>query len=163
MTSTTTTTSKTTSNEAAETLPRWTRVAAYALCRDADDRLLLVRVADGYSGAGLWTLPGGGLEFGEDPADAVLRELTEETGLTGRVESLEFVNSHTHNGVVENERTYGPWHGIRIVYRVAITGGVLHDEKDESTDKAAWFGLEAARDLPLADLALAALRHMDGE
>ena len=32
---------------------------------------------------GAWTLPGGGLDFGEDPADGVLRELEEETGLTG--------------------------------------------------------------------------------
>jgi ADP-ribose pyrophosphatase YjhB (NUDIX family) len=145
----------------AKELPRWTRVAAYAVCRDDAGRLLLVRIADGYSGAGKWTLPGGGLEFGEDPQDAVVRELAEETGLTGRVGALEFVNSHTHGGLVENGQAYGPWHGIRIVYRVQITGGSLHDEVDESTDTAAWFTLADATELPLTDLAAAALRHLE--
>ena len=148
---------------AAEDLPAWTRVAAYALCIDESERLLLVRVAAGYSGAGLWTLPGGGLTFGEDPADAVVRELTEETGLTGRIERLEFVNSHTHGALVESGRAYGPFHGVRIVYRVQITGGSLADEVDESTDTAAWFSRAEAEGLPLGDLARAALRHLDGE
>ena len=46
-----------------------------------EHRILLVRVAPGYMrDVGQWTLPGGGLNFGEDPADGALRELTEETG-----------------------------------------------------------------------------------
>ena len=63
-----------------------TRVAAYALVRDAEQRVLLVRIAPGYPAAGQWTLPGGGVNFAEDPAATVVRELAEETGLDGRVE-----------------------------------------------------------------------------
>lgn len=136
-------------------LARWTRVAAYALATDESGRMLLVRVAPGYPAAGRWTIPGGGLAFGEDPQAGVMRELTEETGFTGEVESLAFVDSRT--GPARPARGYGPWHGIRIVYRVRITGGELRDESDESTDRAAWFTIAEARELPLGELAEVAL------
>jgi 8-oxo-dGTP diphosphatase len=138
-------------------LPRWTRVAAYAVCLDTDERILLVRVAPGYPASGKWTLPGGGLDFGEH---AVLRELTEETGLVGRVESLAFVDSRTHGAMREAGRAYGPWHGIRIVYRVAIVGGELRDEVDESTDAAKWIPLAEARAYPIVDLVEVTLDHL---
>jgi 8-oxo-dGTP diphosphatase len=144
-------------------LPRWTRVAAYALCLDELGRILLARVAPGYMGAGMWTLPGGGLDFGEDPTDAVLRELAEETGLAGRVLSLAFVNSHTNGPLVEHGKAYGPWHGIRIVYRVEVTGGQLRDEVDESTDAAAWLTRDELASLTVSDLVSRALDFLDAE
>ena len=144
-------------------LPRWTRVAAYALSLDDYGRVLLARVAPGYMAAGMWTLPGGGLDFGEHPADAVLRELTEETGLIGRVVTLAFVDSLTNGPVVEAGKAYGPWHGIRIVYRVDITGGDLRDEIDESTDAAAWFGRDEIVSLPRTELVDIALQHLDAD
>ncbi len=131
-----------------------TRVAAYALVGDAEERILLVRIAPGYPGHGQWTLPGGGVHFAEDPAVTVIRELAEETGLKGRIEGLAFVQSGS--GARDDG---GAWHAIRIVYDVAILGGELRDEVDESTDQAAWFSLAEARDLPLVDLAHAALAH----
>lgn len=142
----------------AEWTRRHTRVAAYALCLDDDQRVLLCRIAPGYPGAGQWTLPGGGIEFGEAPADAALRELTEETGLAGTIESLAFVHSFAREA--QPERGLGPWHGIRIVYRVAVMGGDLRDEMEESTDMAAWFSFDEADALPLVDLALAAITFL---
>ena len=141
-------------------LPRWTRVAAYGLATDDRGRILLVRVAPSYPAAGDWTLPGGGVQFGEDLSDAALRELTEETGLFGRIVALAFVNSVT--GPARPEYGYGEWHGVRIIYRVEITGGELRDELDESTDAAAWFTRTELADIPKTDLVDAALRHLGG-
>jgi 8-oxo-dGTP pyrophosphatase MutT (NUDIX family) len=53
-------------------LPPITRLAAYGAIR-RDERLLLCRVGPGNLGEGRWTLPGGGLEFGETPEAAVVR------------------------------------------------------------------------------------------
>jgi ADP-ribose pyrophosphatase YjhB (NUDIX family) len=133
-----------------------TRLAAYALTHDDDGRILLVRIAAGYPGAGQWTLPGGGVQFGEDPQATVIRELTEETGLEGQVGGLAFVNSATGPS-----QDGGAWHAVRIVYRVEIVGGELRDEIEESTDTAAWFKPADARRLDLVDLSRAALDHAE--
>ena len=100
----------------------WTRIGAYAVCTDAESRLLVCRIAPGYPSAGEWTLPGGGVEVGEDPNLAVLRELGEESGLLGRVESISAIESY----VVERPVTRpGPMHAVAILYRVEVTGGGL--------------------------------------
>ncbi|OGO55341.1 MAG: hypothetical protein A2V85_06870 [Chloroflexi bacterium RBG_16_72_14] len=126
-----------------------TRLAAYAWCEDGD-RVLLVRIAPGEPGAGQWILPGGGLDFGEDPADGVLRELGEETGLTGRIDDLVDLRS----GVFEPAATRSGHrvHAIAILYRVTVTGGELRDEVGESSDRAAWVPLDALAALPATDL-----------
>ena len=60
-----------------------------ALVTDGEGRLLLVRRAhDPYGGK--WDVPGGFLDEGEAPLDALRRELREETGL--EIEPLEFVD-----------------------------------------------------------------------
>jgi 8-oxo-dGTP diphosphatase len=137
----------------------WTRVAAYVLCTDSGGRILLVRVAPGYPAVGRWTLPGGGLRFGEQPDAGALRELTEETGLVGELGQVLFVSSITQPARPADG--LGPWHGIRIVYSAAVVGGTLRDEIDESTDAAAWFTPAEARALPLVELAIAALDHLE--
>ena len=132
---------------------RVTRVSAYALCREAD-ALLLSRIAPGAteSSDGMWTLPGGGLDFGEEPAVAALRELAEETGLVGEITELAGIDSWSGPiGAVD-------YHAIRIIYHVRITGGELTDEADGSSDLARWVPLSELAALPLVDLALVGAR-----
>lgn len=61
-------------------------MAAYAMCV-RDGQLLLARWIDG-DGVPEWTLPGGGMEHGEDPYDTVRREVDEETGYDIEVTGL---------------------------------------------------------------------------
>jgi len=57
-------------------------VAAYGIVRNTEGEILLTRRRDGDE----WVLPGGSVEGGETPWDAVVRETNEETGLEVRVE-----------------------------------------------------------------------------
>ncbi len=52
-----------------------------AVVKDAQGRLLLIKRGH-EPGAGLWSLPGGRIEPGETDAEALVREMLEETGLT---------------------------------------------------------------------------------
>ena len=125
------------------------RVAAYALCRDAEGRALLCHIAPWVGAGDLWTLPGGGLDFGEPPATAVLRELTEETGYEGEIVRLLDVSDRLFGDVAGAERL----HAIRIVYEVRITGGALRNEPDGSTDACRWVTVDEAAGLHLGELA----------
>lgn len=137
---------------------RVTRVAAYALCVE-DDRLLLCRLAPGeWSFVGYWTLPGGGLDFGELPADAALRELHEETGLRGEIIGLADVVSWSKRWVHPRDGADEAYHAIQVVYRVRVTGGELRDEVNGSTDVARWFPRDELAGIPLVELAQEAVR-----
>jgi 8-oxo-dGTP diphosphatase len=130
-----------------------TRISAYALCVDGG-RILLCRIAPGHwSGVGQWTLPGGGLDFGEAPADGALRELTEETGLTGEIGELAAILSWSGRWLHPRDGVDEAYHGIQVVYRVRITGGELRGEPDGSTDAARWFAPDELDGVELVDLA----------
>lgn len=131
-------------------------VGAYALCLDASARLLLCRIRAPYPDAGRWTLPGGGLEWGEDPARGVLRELQEETGLAGTLGEVAAVFSRTYPpGPAQSS----PVHHLGILYRIGGLRGTLRDETEGSTDRCAWLERGALSALPLVPLAAFALPY----
>lgn len=109
---------------------------------DRAGRVLLVRRVNPPD-AGCWTVPGGRVEAGESPADAVVRELAEETGL-----------------VVRTGRLLGrldiPGPDPQTVYDVHdyaayVIGGSLRAADDAGA--VGWFGRRQMEDLPLtADL-----------
>jgi 8-oxo-dGTP diphosphatase len=132
-----------------------TRLGAYAVTFDDKGRVLLCRLSADEVEAGAWTLPGGGVEFGEHPDDAVLRELEEEAGLTGRIDDVLGIFSR----VYARSRAAGgaDLHFLGFLYRVATTGGELRDEVDGSTDTCAWFDRGALRELRMVGVARHAL------
>lgn len=62
-------------------------VVACALI-DADKRILLAQRPEGKTLAGLWEFPGGKIDAGERPEQALIRELWEELGITVKEECL---------------------------------------------------------------------------
>ena len=132
---------------------RQQRVAAYAVVA-REGEVLLARWT-GPRGPE-WTLPGGGLDFGEDPADAAVREVREETGYTVRLDDLLFVNSFRR--VLPDAPV--DFHAIQIVYAATVIGGNLCHEIGGSTDMAAWHPIAdvpALTRVQLVDMGLAAV------
>lgn len=118
------------------------RVGAYGTVRDEQGRVLLCCGSARSAFPGWWSLPGGTVEQGEEPGAAVVREIAEETGLSVEITAL--------RGVVADVcRLAGPRvleHTDRILYDVAVRGGVLTDEVGGTTDRAVWW---APGDLPM--------------
>lgn len=141
-------------------LPKRQRVAAYAVILRGD-RILLSRLSRAVTTEELWTLPGGGLDHGEDPRHAVVREVKEETGLDAEVGETARVYSAHLPGVWRQGRRVDA-HALRIVY----DGWVPVDapepqvlEVDGSTMEAAWVPVADVLDgvVPVVPMVLEAL------
>lgn len=82
-------------------------VVACALI-DADNRILLAQRPVGKSLAGLWEFPGGKLEQGETPEQALIRELSEELSITVKQDCLSPLTFASH--------TYEKFHLLMPLY-----------------------------------------------
>lgn len=140
-----------------ELAERRQRISAYGLIV-VDGSILLARIAAGYPGAGSWTLPGGGLDWGEAPQEAMHRELFEETGLQGEIRTLLGIDSlrleRNRNG-----KRIG-FHGLRIIYEVVTSGEPRVTEVDGSVAESRWFPLSEIPQLTTVDLVAIALRML---
>lgn len=98
----------------------------------------------------MWTLPGGGIEFGESPESGMIREVEEETGLIVSSAGLAGIDSFTHD---TPDRSF---HGVRIIYHAAVIGGELCNEIEGSTDMCQWHPVNSLDSLGIVDLVAAA-------
>jgi ADP-ribose pyrophosphatase YjhB (NUDIX family) len=100
---------------------------------EQDGRVLLTRRSIN-PGRGLWTFPGGFVDFGESVTDAAVRETFEETGLKVELTGLHNVYSYPAAPVI-------------VIYRASVVGGTLTtcDENDclewVAADDIPWDGL----------------------
>lgn len=115
--------------------------------RDGGGRVLLIRRRH-EPGKGLWSLPGGRIEEGETDAEALIREIAEETGLV--VTPGRLIGSVRRPGAAP-----GTEYDIRD-YAADVTGGTLTPGDD--ADDARWAGLADLAALPLTDGLLDTLR-----
>jgi 8-oxo-dGTP pyrophosphatase MutT (NUDIX family) len=113
------------------------RVAAYAVCVE-DERVLLARYVSPYGDGTWWTLPGGGVDPGEDPFDTVTREVAEETGYESVVERLLGVDSRIVPAAVRRRPGPEDHQNIGIFYAVRITAGTTRPEPNGETAESVW-------------------------
>ena len=117
------------------------RVGCSAAIFDKDGRVLLTRRADN----GQWCLPSGGMEPGESPAQAVTREVLEETGLHVRVKRLVGVYSDPNQLVM-----YVDGNKVQIVaihFEAEVTGGTLG--LSEETTEFGYFSPQEIQNMEL--------------
>ena len=102
------------------------KVAAAVLVRRGEQILLIRRAHEPFRG--LWTLPAGFVNAGEDPAEAAIRECAEETGLVIEITGILAI----HSG-----REHPRGSDFVIFFAGQLMGGTLH--ADDDADAAEWF------------------------
>jgi ADP-ribose pyrophosphatase YjhB (NUDIX family) len=117
--------------------PRF-RVAVAAMIFDDKGHLLLCEHT--YRKFHPWGLPGGGLEYGENPEDGVRREVREETGLGVQVEKLLYAESAPNH------------HHISLIYLCKIVGGMFQPNHEISQTR--FFSLDELPNLLSSEQAL---------
>jgi 8-oxo-dGTP diphosphatase len=135
------------------------RLAAYAMVV-ADGRILLTQLSHRTGWPGGWTLPGGGVDHGEDPKDTVVRETYEETGQHLSEPVLVDVESDHFQGV-SPRGVLEDFHAVRLLFQATVVEPAeptVHDVGGTTSD-ARWVSLEEAEELDLVALARNALNR----
>lgn len=124
--------------------------SAHCVIRDEAGRLLLVRHVEGR-----WMLPGGAVEPGETPADAVRRECWEEASVLVEPTRILGVYGGPRFSVVYANGDHAMW--VVTVFE----GRVLEGEPrpgDDETDDVGWFDADELEGLAMSDATRATLR-----
>lgn len=133
---------KDTANTQPPSQERRQRLGAYAIIL-REDQILLCRLAPRITPDEWWTLPGGGVEFGEHPQDSLVREIHEETGLEGVVGDRAIVlHGRSNWSSVEQ-------HAVRLVFDAWVPTDAPPPrvvEVDGSTVEARWHDLSEVYD-----------------
>lgn len=135
---------------------RTQRLGAYAVAL-TNGRMLLTRISSNGYPPGMWTLPGGGVDHGESPHDAMVRELYEETGLKARSSVLADVHDVHVVDLGRNDQ-YEDYHGVHLLYVVDVDADASLEIKDVggTTDRVEWVPVEqiGSTDYPVLSMVM---------
>lgn len=123
-------------------------VAACALI-DTDNRVLIAQRPAGKSMAGLWEFPGGKVEEGETPEDAVIRELHEELGIDIPPSCLAPFVFASHG--------YEDFHLLMPLFLCRKWHGTVTAKEDQ---KLAWVRANKLREYPMPPADLPLIAHL---
>src|SRR5271167_4924204 len=102
------------------------KIAVNAIVFNEQRQVLLVKRTDN----GLWCIPGGHVDLGETLVQACLRELVEETGLTGEVIRLAGIYSDPKNSLHIAQGS--EWHTVCVTFLCKIIGGTITSSEETS-------------------------------
>jgi len=125
-------------------------VVACALI-DPDGRVLIAQRPPGKALAGLWEFPGGKLEDGEKPEDALIRELKEELGITVREACLAPLTFASHS--------YEAFHLLMPLYICRRWEGIAAPQEGQ---QVAWVQPNRLREFPMPPADAPLIAHLTG-
>lgn len=135
------------------------RLAAYGIVLSVRG-LLATQFSDRTAVPGLWGLPGGGIDPGEGPSQALIREIAEETGQVPEISHL--LDIQTDHWIGRSpSRVVEDFHAVRIIYAASCpdpSDPVVHDHGG-TTAAAAWVPLGSWPRTAWASSARALLEH----
>ncbi len=109
-----------------------------------NQKLLMVKHLMG-NGKVLWSVPGGGMKYGQNAKENLIREFLEETGLNVKIDKYLFVHEYLDP----------PLHAMEHFFSLKSTGGSLKlgedpelSEEFQILSEVAWMSLEDIRSLP---------------
>lgn len=123
-----------------------------------DNKLLLIQ-ENHHPDKGKWNIPGGKLDFGENPIDAVKREVFEEVGLNFRPTSILGVDSVCRTDIDE------PIHALRIIFIGEFEGDIslVNGEPVEGIDEISayeWLDLKELQSIDDNNLRYKDLKYL---
>jgi 8-oxo-dGTP pyrophosphatase MutT (NUDIX family) len=124
------------------------RFAAYAIVTSSSG-LLATEYSDQTAVSGRWGMPGGGIDDGEQPVAAVLREVAEETDQ--QIELGDLVVVQTSHWIGRSPRgTLEDFQAVRLIYRATCPRPTEPRVLDlgGTTESARWVPLDSWRSLP---------------
>lgn len=137
------------------------RLAAYGIVLSARG-LLATQFSDLTAVPGLWGLPGGGINPGESPNQALIREVAEETAQEPNISHL--LDVQTDHWIGRSPaRVIEDFHAVRIIYAASCRGPIdpVVNDSGGTTAAAEWVPLERWTRMPWSSGAKALLdRHL---